>query len=79
MYALTVTSKLPLTTFVRALGFGSDEDIIDLIGHNPAMEGTLEKHAIKIPTDSRVEEALKDIYESLRPGERKLQALQEVY
>lgn len=65
------TRKLPLTTFVRALGFGSDEDIIDLIGHNPAMEGTLEKDAHKNPADSRVEEALKDIYESLRPGEPK--------
>jgi DNA-directed RNA polymerase subunit beta len=65
------TRKLPLTTFIRALGFGSDDEIIDLIGNNPAMEGTLEKDAHKNPADSRVEEALKDIYESLRPGEPK--------
>ena len=65
------TRKLPLTTFVRALGFGSDDEIMDIIGDNPAMEGTLEKDAHKNPADSRVEEALKDIYESLRPGEPK--------
>ena len=65
------TRKLPLTTFVRALGFGSDQEIIDLIGHNPAMEATLEKDVHKNPEDSRVEESLKDIYESLRPGEPK--------
>jgi DNA-directed RNA polymerase subunit beta len=65
------TRKLPLTTFIRALGFGSDDEIMEIIGHNPAMEGTLEKDAHKNPADSRVEEALKDIYESLRPGEPK--------
>ncbi|HIZ71562.1 MAG TPA: DNA-directed RNA polymerase subunit beta [Candidatus Atopostipes pullistercoris] len=65
------TRKLPLTTFIRALGFGSDDEIIDLIGNNAAMQGTLEKDIHKNPADSRVEEALKDIYESLRPGEPK--------
>lgn len=65
------TRKLPLTTFIRALGFGSDEEIVDLIGNNAAMEGTLDKDIHKNPADSRVEEALKDIYESLRPGEPK--------
>ncbi len=65
------TRKLPLTTFIRALGIGSDDEILDLIGNNPAMEATLEKDAHKNPADSRVEEALKDIYESLRPGEPK--------
>ena len=65
------TRKLPLTTFIRALGIGSDDEILELIGNNPAMEATLEKDAHKNPADSRVEEALKDIYESLRPGEPK--------
>ena len=65
------TRKLPLSTFVRALGFGSDDEIRELIGDNPAMDATLEKDAHKNPADSRVEEALKDIYESLRPGEPK--------
>lgn len=65
------TRKLPLTTFIRALGFGSDDEIIDLIGNNAAMQGTLEKDVHKNPADSRVEESLKDIYESLRPGEPK--------
>ena len=65
------TRKLPLSTFVRALGFGSDDEIRELISDNPAMDATLEKDAHKNPADSRVEEALKDIYESLRPGEPK--------
>jgi len=65
------TRKLPMTTFVRALGFGSDDEILELLGNNAAMEGTLEKDNHKNPSDSRVEEALKDIYESLRPGEPK--------
>ena len=65
------TRKLPLTTFIRALGIGSDSEILEIIGNNPAMEATLEKDTHKNPADSRVEEALKDIYESLRPGEPK--------
>ena len=65
------TRKLPLTTFVRALGFGSDDEIMEIFGDNAAMEGTLEKDVHKNPAESRVEEALKDVYESLRPGEPK--------
>lgn len=65
------TRKLPLTTFIRALGFSSDAEINEIIGDNPAMEATMDKDTHKNPADSRVEEALKDIYESLRPGEPK--------
>jgi DNA-directed RNA polymerase subunit beta len=63
--------KLPFTTMVRALGFGSDDEILEIFGNSEIMENTLEKDIHKNPSDSRVEEALKDIYDRLRPGEPK--------
>ena len=65
------TRKLPLTELVRALGFGSDEEIYDLFGESQLLDTTLEKDIHKNVADSRVEEALKDVYERLRPGEPK--------
>lgn len=65
------TRKLPITAIVRALGFGSDEEIIDLFSESELLDLTIEKDVHKNITDSRVEEALKDIYERLRPGEPK--------
>ena len=66
------TRKLPMTELVRALGFGSDDEIIDMLGGNSdSLAITIDKDVHKNPEDSRVEEALKDIYERLRPGEPK--------
>lgn len=65
------TRKIPITVLLRALGIGSDDEIIDLIGLNDSLETTLEKDVHKSTSDSRVEEALKDLYERLRPGEPK--------
>lgn len=58
------TRKLPITVLLRALGFASDQEIIDLIGDNEFLRNTLEKDN----TDS-TEKALLEIYERLRPGE----------
>lgn len=58
------TRKLPVTVLLRALGFGSDQEIIDLIGDNEYIRNTLEKDN----TES-TEKALIEIYERLRPGE----------
>ena len=59
------TRKIPLTELVRALGYESDSDIVQILGtESDSLNLTLEE-------DSRVEEALKDIYERLRPGEPK--------
>jgi len=58
------TRKLPITVLLRALGFGSDQEIIELIGDNEFLRNTLEKDN----TDS-TEKALLEIYERLRPGE----------
>lgn len=63
------TRKLPLTSLIRTLGLGSDSEITDLFGESPVLELTLEKDVHKNPSDSRVEEALKDVYDRLRPGE----------
>jgi DNA-directed RNA polymerase subunit beta len=58
------TRKIPVTVLLRALGFGTDAEIIDLLGDNEYIRNTLEKDN----TDS-TEKALIEIYERLRPGE----------
>jgi DNA-directed RNA polymerase subunit beta len=58
------TRKLPITVLLRALGFGSDEDIIDLLGDNEYLKNTLEKD-----NTETTEKAMLEIYERLRPGE----------
>ncbi|TDL97924.1 DNA-directed RNA polymerase subunit beta [Macrococcus brunensis] len=58
------TRKLPITVLLRALGFSSDQEIIDLLGDNEYLRNALDKDN----TDS-VESALLEIYERLRPGE----------
>ncbi|MGX7347927.1 DNA-directed RNA polymerase subunit beta [Aerococcus vaginalis] len=65
------TRKLALTVLMRALGFGSDDQIRELFGDSETLDLTLEKDVHKDASDSRTEEALKDIYERLRPGEPK--------
>ena len=49
---------------LRALGFSSDEEIIELIGDNEYLRNSLEKD-----NTENSEKALLEIYERLRPGE----------
>ena len=58
------TRKLPITVLLRALGFSTDEEIINLIGENEYLKNTLEKD-----NTETTEKALLEIYERLRPGE----------
>ena len=58
------TRKIPVTVLLRALGFGSDQEIIDLLGDDEYLRNTLEKDNTDSP-----EKALIEIYERLRPGE----------
>jgi len=58
------TRKQPVTTLLRALGFGSDEEIIDIFGPDPRLLKTLEKD-----TSSNYEEGIKEIYKKIRPAE----------
>ncbi|MBO0476673.1 DNA-directed RNA polymerase subunit beta [Vagococcus sp. DIV0080] len=65
------TRKIPFTVVVRALGFGSDSTIMEIFGESESLQATIEKDIHKNSGDSRTEEALKDVYERLRPGEPK--------
>ncbi|QCI86018.1 DNA-directed RNA polymerase subunit beta [Vagococcus zengguangii] len=65
------TRKIPLTVLIRALGYGSDDTILEMLGDNESLRLTIEKDIHKNASDSRAEEGLKDIYERLRPGEPK--------
>ncbi len=58
------TRKVPITTFLRAVGLSSDEDIIDVFGENEYLTNTISKDSTK-----NTDEALIEIYEKLRPGE----------
>ncbi|EZH64451.1 DNA-directed RNA polymerase subunit beta [Bacillaceae bacterium JMAK1] len=58
------TRKIPVTVLLRALGFGADQDIVDLIGENEYLRNSLEKD-----NTEDTEKALLEIYERLRPGE----------
>ena len=58
------TRKVPITTFLRALGLSSDADIIDLFGEDEYIMRTIEKD-----TNSNTDESLIDIHSKLRPGE----------
>ena len=58
------TRKVAVTTFLRALGLSTDEEIIELFGDNPYIQNTLEKDST-----NNTDEALLEIYEKLRPGE----------
>lgn len=37
------TRKIPLTTLVRALGFGSDDTIFEIFGESESLRNTIEK------------------------------------
>lgn len=58
------TRKLPITVLVRALGFSTDQEIIELLGDNEYLRNSLEKD-----NTETTEKALLEIYERLRPGE----------
>ena len=58
------TRKVPITTFLRAFGLSSDDQILDLFGEDQYLKNTLEKDPTK-----NTDEALIEIYEKLRPGE----------
>lgn len=58
------TRKLPVTVLLRALGFGNDQEIIELLGENEYLRNTLDKD-----NTETTEKALLEIYERLRPGE----------
>ena len=58
------TRKLPVTTFIRSMGIGTNPEILDLFGEDERMMMTLEKD-----NTASVEEGLIEVYRRLRPGE----------
>jgi len=56
--------KLPITTFIRAMGLSSDQEIENVFGEEPLLRATIEKD-----TTINTEEALLEVYRKLRPGE----------
>ena len=56
--------KIYITTFIRALGLSSNQDILDFFGADERIMATLEKDTTK-----NAEEALLEVYKKLRPGE----------
>jgi len=56
--------KIPVTVFLRALGLGSNEEILSMFGEEQKLYATFEKDN----TDS-VETGLLEVYRKLRPGE----------
>lgn len=58
------TRKIPITVLLKALGYGTDQQIEDLLGEDERVKATLQKDTTK-----NTEEALIEIYRRLRPGE----------
>ncbi|AEY64624.1 DNA-directed RNA polymerase subunit beta [Clostridium sp. BNL1100] len=58
------TRKLPLTVLLRALGYGTDFEITQLLGEDERLLATIQKDNAKTS-----EEGLLEIYKRLRPGE----------
>ncbi len=58
------TRKVPVTVLIRALGIGTDEEIIELFGDEPKLMGALSKDA-----SHDYESGLLELYKKIRPGE----------
>lgn len=59
------SKKIPLTTFLRAMGLNSNKNIVELFGNSEYMQNTLEKDDTFGSDD-----ALEQLYDKLRPGEK---------
>ncbi|MGM0601921.1 MAG: DNA-directed RNA polymerase subunit beta [Bacillota bacterium] len=58
------TRKMPSTVLFRALGFGTDSELLELFGDSEVVHDTIERDS----TESQ-DEALIELYKRLRPGE----------
>lgn len=56
--------KLPATTFIRALGFGSDEELLQLFGDNEMLKDTIAKDTVNTVDDAKIE-----LFKKLKSGE----------
>ncbi len=58
------TRKVPITVLVRALGIGTNPEIIELFGEEPKILASFEKDAA-----TNYQEGLLELYKKIRPGE----------
>ena len=58
------TRKVPITVFIRALGVGTNEEILELFGDEPKIHASFTKD-----TSENYQEGLKELYSKIRPGE----------
>ncbi|MBC7959864.1 MAG: DNA-directed RNA polymerase subunit beta, partial [Vallitaleaceae bacterium] len=58
------TRKVPITVLIRALGLGTDAQIIDMFGEDPKILASLDKDG-----SNSYEEGLIEVYKKIRPGE----------
>ena len=58
------TRKVPVTVLVRALGFGTNAEIIDLFGEEPKLLASFGKD-----TSDNYHDGLLELYKKIRPGE----------
>ncbi len=56
--------KIPITSFIRAIGIKTDAEILEMFGEDERILATLDRDPSKT-----VEEALIEIYKKMRPGE----------
>ena len=58
------TRKIPVTVLIRALGWGSNEQILEIFGEEPKLLATLEKDV-----SNDYKSGLLELYKKIRPGE----------
>ncbi len=65
------TRKVPITVLVRALGIGTNQQIIDLFGEEPKIMASLAKDPAETEKDPQgsYEAGLLELYKKIRPGE----------
>ena len=65
------TRKVPITVLIRALGFGTNQEILDLFGEEPKILASFGKDpSISAETgDGSYERGLLELYKKIRPGE----------
>ena len=56
--------KVPITVLVRALGYGTNQEILDLFGEEPKILATLQKDKAR-----NYQEGILELYKKIRPGE----------
>ncbi|MCI8269225.1 MAG: DNA-directed RNA polymerase subunit beta, partial [Lachnospiraceae bacterium] len=58
------TRKVPVTVLIRALGYGTNAEILDLFGEEPKLLASLGKD-----TSDNYQDGLLELYKKIRPGE----------